>query len=78
MGIRSLLLAATVWAIFLLVRRFRARPQTLAEPQPDNHSVDMIPCDHCGLHLPRTEAFQESGRHYCCREHREKARESHT
>lgn len=77
MGIRYLLLAVTVWALFLLVRRHRTRPQDVAEPQPDNTHVDMIPCDRCGLHLPRAEALQVSGRYYCCREHRDEGRGSH-
>lgn len=78
MGIRYLLLAAAVWALFLLARRSRTRPQGIAGPRPVNHSVDMIACDHCGLHLPRSEAFQESDRYYCCREHRDEARGSRT
>jgi len=29
----------------------------------------MVQCHHCGLYLPEQEAFQESGRYYCSREH---------
>ena len=39
------------------------QPPPLAPPQ------DMVACDHCGLHLPRTETLSRGARHYCCAEH---------
>lgn len=30
----------------------------------------MVPCAHCGLNLPRSEALEESGRFFCSEEHR--------
>ena len=71
MGIRFLLLAVAVWALFSLARRFLNRLKTPAEPQPDKSSVEMVSCERCGLHLPQPEALLESGRYYCCREHRD-------
>lgn len=41
----------------------RKAPPPLAPPQ------DMVACQHCGLHLPRSEALTSGERHYCCAEH---------
>jgi uncharacterized protein len=29
----------------------------------------MVACQHCGLHLPRSEALTHGKHHYCCAEH---------
>ena len=39
------------------------KPSSLVPPQ------DMVACDHCGLHLPLSEALTSGSRHYCCAEH---------
>jgi len=33
----------------------------------------MVPCDLCGLNVPRSEAFAGNGRWYCSDEHRKRA-----
>lgn len=43
-----------------------ARPATAnrnAEPEP------MVRCEHCGIHLPRSEAVLSGGQTWCCTEH---------
>ena len=43
--------------------RKQARPQVEAEP--------MVPCAHCGVHLPQSEALAgEDGKLYCSDTHR--------
>lgn len=41
-------------------RRTGATPQ-----QPES----MVRCEHCGIHLPRSEAVQTGGRIWCSQEH---------
>lgn len=42
----------------------KAAPRSPALPQ------DMVACDHCGVHVPRTEALMLGQQAYCCAEHR--------
>jgi len=32
---------------------------------------DMVRCERCGVHLPRSESVAAQGKHYCSVEHRE-------
>ena len=41
------------------------RPTPAATPQ------DMVACDRCGVHLPRSEALTHGARTYCCAEHQQ-------
>lgn len=34
----------------------------------------MVPCDVCGLNVPRSEALPANGRYYCSDEHRQRGR----
>jgi len=46
-----------------LARKRRARPVSpMGEP--------MVPCAHCGVNLPRSEALEAAGRFFCSEEHR--------
>lgn len=72
---RILLLLAILLAIFWwLSSRVRARR---AEAPPPRRSADaeggaqeaIVPCAHCGVHLPRGEAIAWQGLHYCRRAH---------
>jgi uncharacterized protein len=68
MGIRYLLLAVAIWALFVLVRRLlagRRKGRSSGETTP----VDMVSCAHCSIHVPRPEALEKDGLFYCCREH---------
>ena len=29
----------------------------------------MVPCAHCGLMMPKTEALEHGGKHYCSADH---------
>ncbi len=63
-----------VFAVFYAYWRSQNRPKT---PPPRKHPCakplappqDMLACDHCGLHLPRSEALTSGAHHYCCAEH---------
>jgi len=74
------LIALVVWLIWkkLLNRPSAGGAQPPAErpnapPPAAPPTADMVPCAHCGLHVPAQEAIRdESGsgiRHYCCPEH---------
>lgn len=62
-----------IWWWRLLVRKNQARPKDAAPapPPPPGAADDMIACDHCGLHLPRSEALIGARGTYCSAAHRE-------
>ncbi len=54
-----------IWWILKTLSRSQA-----ADRKP--HTRNMLPCAHCGLHIPEDEAIRHHGKPYCCREHAEK------
>lgn len=68
MGIRYLLLAVAIWALFILLRHLLKRPE---KQRPEEHpkTEDMVACAHCGIHLPESDALKKGNLYYCCREH---------
>lgn len=75
---RLFLLLAILLAIFWwLGSRMRARraeppradadmPRQGAHPDANRRAQEpMVPCAHCGVHLPRSEAIAYQGLHYC-------------
>lgn len=62
-----LLVLAVVYAIWRNKNRPSAPAPRKTPPLPPPQ--DMVACQHCGLHLPRSEALTHSQRHYCCAEH---------
>ena len=45
-----------------------ARPPRSPRP-PLELPQPMVACQHCGLHLPISEALSSGQRYYCCAEH---------
>lgn len=69
---KILLLALAVWLVLLLLRQYRRsleRTPKSARREPE----DMVACDVCGVHLPRSESILKHGAYYCCKEHSDKA-----
>jgi len=64
---KLLLLVIAVAVIYFLVTGFaRKRARSSAPPA----SESMVPCAHCGVNVPRSEALEGAGRFYCSEEHR--------
>ncbi|MBP3980189.1 MULTISPECIES: PP0621 family protein [unclassified Acidovorax] len=61
-----LVVAVGIWRS----RRPTASGAAKAAPRPPALPQDMVACDHCGLHVPRTEALMLGQHAYCCAEHR--------
>jgi len=71
---KFLILVGVIAAVVLLVKNYRrslARQdeKTTDQPAPVK-SEDMVRCDRCGVHLPKSESFLSQGRFYCSDEHR--------
>ncbi len=69
---KILLIVVIVVAVLLLMRGLRRRDRP-----PDTGAASAaeatVRCDHCGLHLPRTESIIAGERHFCCEQHRRDA-----
>jgi uncharacterized protein len=61
-----LLVIAIVVIYFVLTGLARKRRQRPAPPPVE----PMVPCAHCGVNVPRSEALGAAGRFFCSEEHR--------
>jgi nitrogen fixation-related uncharacterized protein len=68
---RILLLFLVIWGLFWILRKQfsddspRSRQQDGAEEQAE----DMLVCETCGVHTPKSLTVQVDGKVYCCHEH---------
>ena len=71
----QLLLAVLVVAYVLWRNaRIETRRDAPRPPPPPALPQEMVACEVCGLHLPRTDALPgPDGRYYCSQEHRLRA-----
>ena len=73
-------LLVLVGAVFLVRKKLRepgksspsSAPPSSAGAPGSGEVESMLRCDHCGVFVPASEAVkaQDSGRSYCCDEHR--------
>lgn len=65
-----LLLVLGLLLVYWILKSYRRRVQRPGAPPPATGSEDMVRCEHCGVHLPRSESLTTQGRFYCTPEHR--------
>src|SRR5437867_1574283 len=68
---RLIVLALAVAAAIWLIRRAladRLPPEPRAKG-PAEKNAELVRCERCGLHLPKSEARVEDGRFFCSAEH---------
>jgi uncharacterized protein len=67
-----LLLAAVAIVVSLIKRRLsqalRKPPQQPSSPKSEAAET-VVRCDHCGTHIPASEAITHQGQHFCCPAH---------
>ena len=69
------------WLILLLFligawwwRRKKRDKNAAHTTQPTGQAEVMVHCQHCGLHLPKTEALASNGAFFCSPDHQQRAR----
>jgi uncharacterized protein len=81
--VAKLLLVAAVFTVVYLILRSYGRKKDLQGPAgqgggkphggpahgKSTHGEDMVRCQVCGVHLPRSEAITSRGEMFCSREH---------
>jgi len=65
--LRIAILLLGLWVVLRIVRKAILQRRTKSSPLPP--PADMLRCDHCGVFLPRNEAIEAHGKHYCSRQH---------
>lgn len=63
--ILTIAFAAVLW----LLRGLRKRAKDETPPPATPGAEDMVRCAHCGVHLPRGEAFMSQQRFFCSSQH---------
>ncbi len=68
-----ILIVSVLFAARLLARGAGKAGASSGKPpagQPDMSGAEaMVRCEHCGIHMPRSEAFLSDGRTWCGPEH---------
>lgn len=67
---RILMLLLLVGFVFwILKKQFAADDRRQDARGGDNKAEDMLVCETCGVHTPRSMTVQVDGKTYCCEEH---------
>ena len=69
--IRLIIISLIIWLVIRLVKNFLNQTSKPTSKSSDNKLDNMVRCDHCGLHIPEHEAFQEHDKFFCSAEHRQ-------
>ena len=64
-----ILLVLGLLLVYWILRAYRRRMERPSTPPVAPGGEDMVRCDHCGVHLPRSESITTQGRFYCTPDH---------
>jgi uncharacterized protein len=65
--IRIILILVAVWLVLSFLRHALERRRQ--RRSGGTQVAEMVPCAHCGVHVPRAQAIEYHGMVYCCEEH---------
>ena len=71
-----LLLVLGLLVVYWILKAYRRRVERNGAPPPAKGSEDMVRCEHCGVHLPRSESITTQGRFFCTPEHKQLHKDS--
>lgn len=66
---RLLFFAIIAVLIIWMIRRFYHKDIVDKNKPPIAESEDMVCCNYCGLHLPRSESIKKANKFFCSEEH---------
>lgn len=67
--LRLIIIGLLVWLAYRLIRKLAAPAR--GKERGRLHHEEMVRCEVCGLHVPRTSALCRDDRFFCSREHLE-------
>jgi uncharacterized protein len=65
--LRIAILLFGLWVVLRIVRKALSQRRSEASPLPP--PADMLRCDYCGVFVPRDEAIEAHGKHFCNSHH---------
>ena len=66
--IRILIIALVVWLLLRMMKNWANKKVQSQKKEPVELET-VVPCHHCGLHIPKTEALESDNKYYCSQEH---------
>lgn len=73
--IRILLIALVIWLLLRMIKTW-ANHKPIAPKDHKEQIETVVPCHHCGLHIPKHEAVESDNHYYCSQEHRQLNKEA--
>jgi len=68
--VKYVLVLLVVLVFGWLMFRGRGRQKSSGGKAPKGQAQSMIECDHCGIHLPHSDAVVDRSGSYCCDAHK--------
>ncbi|MGB1580889.1 MAG: PP0621 family protein [Nevskiales bacterium] len=65
--LRLILIIVVAFIGYQLIRKLLSANQA-GQQSPKQYEA-MVSCAHCGLHLPKKDAVEKQGKHYCSEAH---------
>ncbi|MCZ6897718.1 MAG: PP0621 family protein [Nitrosomonadaceae bacterium] len=66
---RLLFFALIAVLIFWLLTRWARKKETQDKKTPSIKGEDMVCCEYCGIHVPRSESISIHDKSFCSEEH---------
>jgi uncharacterized protein len=71
---KLLIVVLVILAVIFIARALGAGARREREDRTDGRRVGkeerVVPCAHCGIHVPESAAIESQGRHFCSDDHR--------
>ncbi len=65
----KLIVLVLIFALAWWLLKKYSRSITRREPPQTRETEDMVRCEHCGVHLPRSESHASGGKVFCSEDH---------
>ena len=66
---KIILLVLGLLLVYWILKSYRRGVERRGAPPPVEGGEDMVRCERCGVHLPRSESITTQGRFFCTPEH---------
>ena len=66
---KIILLVLGLVLVYWILKSYRRGVERATAPPPARLSEDMVRCERCGVHLPRSESLITQGQFFCTPEH---------
>ena len=75
---RYIILIIAIWLAVVILRHFyRKKMSDQAKPAINTETEAMVRCEHCGVHVPKTEASQYRQKWFCSSHHLQAFKDEH-